>query len=526
MDSLSIAGLLAHHARYQPTATAVVFESERLDWRSFAARSSQLAQAMAQAGVRPGDRVATVLANCLELLTIYWACADLGAVAVPLSPLLQRSGLQSLLADAAPRVVFTSAAALADVHAAVAQCGTTTPEFPRLVWVGADGAGAACAGAQAYAQAYVQFIGACGALELTPQLTPDHPCNIMYTSGTTGQPKGILLTHRVRAHYATLMASIFRVTPESVVLHTGAIVFNGAYVMMMPAFAQGARYVLHAQFDARAFVASVAREKVTHTMLVPSQIAAILDLPDLDPLQLASLQVVLSLGAPLPLARKQALEALLPGRLHELYGLTEGFVTVLDRRDTQRKLGSVGVPPPFFELRIVREDGSEADVGETGEIAGRGPLLMSGYYQRADLTEQTIRDGWLYSGDIGRIDADGYLYLVDRKKDMIDSGGVKVYPRDIEEVIATHPDVAEVVVFGVPDDKWGETPFAVVQMKQAFGTVCTPEQLRDWINVRVAARYQRVSAVALVSSFPRNAAGKILKRELRAPYWEGRERAI
>lgn len=512
MDALCIAGLLAHHARYQPEAVAVVFGEQRLNWREFAARCGQLAQAMAQAGVQPGDRVATVLGNCLELLTIYWACADMGAVAVPLSPLLQCSGLQSLLQDAAPKIVFASEATQADVSAAIAALSVPV----QLV----------CVAAAPAAHSYAAFVAGCAPMQQRPQLTPEHPCNIMYTSGTTGQPKGILLTHRVRAHYAALMASIFRMTPESVVLHTGAIVFNGAYVMMMPAFAQGARYVLHGAFDARAFVAAVAREKVTHTMLVPSQIAAILDLPDLDPLQLVSLQVVLSLGAPLPLARKQALESLLPGRLHELYGLTEGFITVLDRRDTARKLGSVGVPPPFFELRIVREDGSEAEVGEVGEIAGRGPLLMSGYYGQPELTAQTIRDGWLYSGDIGRIDEEGYLYLVDRKKDMIDSGGVKVYPRDIEEVIATHPDVAEVVVFGVPDEKWGETPFAVVQMKQTFGKVCTPEQLRDWINVRVAARYQRVSAVALVSSFPRNAAGKILKRELRAPYWEGRERAI
>ncbi|MFC0170670.1 class I adenylate-forming enzyme family protein [Pseudoduganella danionis] len=512
MDALCIAGLLAHHARYQPEAVAVVFGEQRLSWREFAARCGELAQAMAQAGVQPGDRVATVLGNCLELLTIYWACADLGAVAVPLSPLLQCSGLQSLLQDAAPKIVFASEATQADVSAAIAALSVPV----RLV----------CVAAVPAAHSYAGFVAGCAAMQQRPHFTPEHPCNIMYTSGTTGQPKGILLTHRVRAHYAALMASIFRLTPESVVLHTGAIVFNGAYVMMMPAFAQGARYVLHGAFDARAFVATVAREKVTHTMLVPSQIAAILDLPDLDPVQLLSLQVVLSLGAPLPLARKQALESLLPGRLHELYGLTEGFITVLDRRDTARKLGSVGVPPPFFELRIVREDGSEAEVGEIGEIAGRGPLLMSGYYGQPELTAQTIRDGWLYSGDIGRIDEEGYLYLVDRKKDMIDSGGVKVYPRDIEEVIATHPDVAEVVVFGVPDEKWGETPFAVVQMKQTFGKVCTPEQLRDWINVRVAARYQRVSAVALVSSFPRNAAGKILKRELRAPYWEGRERAI
>eukprot|EP01030_Chromulinospumella_sphaerica_P013715 gene13715-13497_t len=407
MDALCIAGLLAHHARYQPEAVAVVFGEQRLNWREFAARCGQLAQAMAQAGVQPGDRVATVLGNCMELLTIYWACADMGAVAVPLSPLLQCSGLQSLLQDAAPKIVFASEATQADVSAAIAALSVPV----QLV----------CVAAAPAPYSYAAFVAGCAPIQQRLQLTPEHPCNIMYTSGTTGQPKGILLTHRVRAHYAALMASIFRMTPESVVLHTGAIVFNGAYVMMMPAFAQGARYVLHGAFDARAFVATVAREKVTHTMLVPSQIAAILDLPDLDPLQLVSLQVVLSLGAPLPLARKQALESLLPGRLHELYGLTEGFITVLDRRDTARKLGSVGVPPPFFELRIVREDGSDAEVGEVGEIAGRGPLLMSGYYGQPELTAQTI-----------------------------------------------------------------------------------------------------LSAVALVSSFPRNAAGKILKRELRAPYWEGR----
>ena len=515
MDSLNIAGLLAHQARYRPGHTAVVFEEQRLDWRSFSAHCTQLARAMHGAGVQPGDRVATVLGNCLELLAVYWACAELGAVSVPLSPLLQQAGLQAMLADATPRLVFVSAATVGETLAACAALAAP----PRLVGV--------AAGAESMpVLPYSDFIAAAGGAWPLLQVAPDHPCNIMYTSGTTGLPKGIVLTHRIRAHYATLMANAFRITADSVVLHTGAIVFNGAFVMMMPAFAYGARYVLHRQFDARAFVDTVAREQVTHTMLVPSQIAAILDLPDFDAAQLASLQVVLSLGAPLPLARKQRLEALLPGRLHELYGLTEGFVTVLDRRDAVRKQDSVGVPLPFCELRIVRDDGSDADVGELGEIAGRSPILMPGYYQRPDLTAQAIRGGWLHSGDIGRIDDEGYLYLVDRKKDMIDSGGVKVYPRDIEEVIARHPDVAEVAVFGVPDEKWGETPFAVVQMKQPAGAACSAEELRDWINARVAARYQRVSAVQLVSELPRSAAGKILKRELREPYWRDRGSAI
>ena len=172
----------------------------------------------------------------------------------------------------------------------------------------------------------------------------------------------------------------------------------------------------------------------------------------------SSLQMILSLGAPLHREYKDRLNRLLPHRFYELYGLTEGFITVLDRDDAQRKAGSVGVPPPFYELRIVGDDGHDLPPGETGEIVGRGPITMPGYYGRPDLTAEALRDGWLYTGDLGYVDADGFLYLVDRKKDMIDSGGIKVYPRDIEEIAARHPAVREVAVFGIPHDKWGETP--------------------------------------------------------------------
>ena len=194
-----------------------------------------------------------------------------------------------------------------------------------------------------------------------------------------------------------------------------------------------------------------------------------------------------------------------------------GPLTILDRSEAVRKGGSVGVPPPFFRMRIVRADGTDAAPGEAGEIVGRGPMLMTGYYTRPDLTEQAVRDGWLHTGDVGYVDEEGYLHLVDRMKDMIDSGGVKVYPRDVEEVVARHPDVHEVAVFGVPDDKWGETPVAAVILRQGAGV--TPEVLRAWINERVSARYQRVSRVDIRDDFPRSAAGKTLKRELRAPYW-------
>jgi acyl-CoA synthetase (AMP-forming)/AMP-acid ligase II len=348
--------------------------------------------------------------------------------------------------------------------------------------------------------------------------------NIMFTSGTTGVPKGIMHTHFVRSMYATLMGQAFRMTPESRTLHSGAIVFNGAFVTMMPSFFLGGAYVLLPQFDPEETIAAIERERVTHVMLVPAQIVAILGARGFDARRLASLECILSLGAPLLQQDKDRLNRELPGRLYELYGLTEGFVTVLDRTEAVRKGGSVGVPPACFHMRIERPDGTEAAVGEAGEIVGRGPMLMTGYYKRPDLTAQAVRDGWLHTGDVGYVDDEGYLHLVDRMKDMIDSGGVKVYPRDVEEVAVRHPDVREVAVFGIPHDKWGETPVAAVILRDGAGVAA--DELRDWINERVSARFQRVSAVVIMKDFPRSTAGKTLKREMREPYWADRGRKI
>jgi acyl-CoA synthetase (AMP-forming)/AMP-acid ligase II len=259
-------------------------------------------------------------------------------------------------------------------------------------------------------------------------------------------------------------------------------------------------------------------------MLVPTQIIAILGSKAYRPERLASLECILSLGAPLLQEHKDRLNADLPRRFYELYGLTEGFVTILDRDEAVRKSGSVGRPTQYFEMRIVDDAGRDVPPGEIGEIVGRGPILMQGYYGRPELTAQEIRDGWLFSGDVGYTDDEGYLYLVDRKKDMIDSGGMKVYPKDVEEIAARHPAIREVAVFGIPHDKWGETPVAAVILGE--GRSATAAELRDWINERVAARYQRISDVVIMKDFPRSAAGKTLKREMREPYWAGRERKI
>jgi acyl-coenzyme A synthetase/AMP-(fatty) acid ligase len=203
--------------------------------------------------------------------------------------------------------------------------------------------------------------------------------NIMYSSGTTGLPKGIMHTHHIRAMYGMSFAQSFRIMPESIMLHTGSLVFNGAFVVYIPAFFVGATFILHRQFDPVALMETVEREQVTHIMMVPSQIIAVLNAPNFGVEKLQSLQMIGSLGAPLHREHKERLNQLLPGRFYELYGVTEGFVTILDKLDAPAKLDSVGTPPPFFEVRILREDGTEAAVGKVGEITGTGTIKMLGY---------------------------------------------------------------------------------------------------------------------------------------------------
>ena len=506
---LQLATLIEHHSRFRPQEVAVVVEGERLNWREFFGRVDRCAKLLYALGVRKGDRVATLLPNCRELLEVYWAVPSIGAVLVPLSPLLMPAGLASLIRDSGACCLITQRSMIPLLDQVRADLPGLPPERVLLI----DGE----------VGDYRSYGAPVDAADVPPVVVSQNDLyNIMYTSGTTGLPKGIMHTHFVRSMYCTLFSSAWRMTPESVVLHTGAIVFNGAFVTLMPCFYLGARYVLQRQFDADQAIELIERERVTHIMMVPAQIIALLDSPKFAPEKLASLRMILSLGAPLYKEQKDILNRVLPNRFYELYGLTEGFWTILDRTQSVRKAGSVGVPPAFFEMRIVREDDTDASPGEVGEIVGRGPSLMSGYYNRPDLSAQAVRDGWLFTGDMGHVDEEGYLYLVDRKKDMIDSGGVKVYPKDIEEVAARHPAVREVAVFGVPHEKWGETPVAAVILRER--DVVTADELRDWINERVDARYQRVQAVQLMSEFPRNAAGKTLKREMRDPYWTGQSK--
>ena len=502
--------IVGHHARYRPDHEGVVFEGQRFTWREFSLRVNRSANALLSLGLRKGDAVALVVPNCLELIELYWAAAKTGIVVVPLSPLLRGSGLFSLLRDAGAAAVVSTAELVPVLEEARAQL----PGIPASRWILTAGAEAA---KQAGYASYSELTSGASDDAPTADIDGDDVYNIIYSSGTTGLPKGIVHTHAIRAAYCTTFVAAFRMRPESVVMHAGSLIFNGALVTFFPAFFLGTKYVLMKKFDAAAFIETIRRERVTHVMTVPSQIAAILDEPSCTKEALSSIEMLCSVGAPLHREHKERLRAVAGGSLYELYGLTEGFITILDKEDYDRKLDSVGCPTYMNEMRIVGENGRDLPAGEVGEIVGRGPMLMPGYHARPDLTAPAIVNGWLHTGDLGYTDEDGFLHLVDRKKDLIISGGVNVYPKDIEEVLVQHPAVREVAVFGVPHDKWGEAPVGAVILREGFSVGA--EELRSWANSRVAARYQQLCEVLVMAEFPRSAAGKTLKRELRAPYW-------
>ena len=502
----TIVEVVRDNAKAHPEKLALVCDGQTVSWGAFDQRINKIANLLLSMGVSKGDNIAIISPNSIPYAELFMGILRAGACVTPLSTMASPDALQKMLTDCGARAIFVAAQYLELVDGFIADLDLArfAIDFDHPAF-----------------QSYGAAVDGASDSDPEIQIEMSDAFNLIYSSGTTGTPKGILHNHWMRS------AQMDRVSPNGYddnarTLLSTPLYSNTTIVSFLPTLYGGSTVYLMPKFDARGYLEIVQREKITHTMLVPVQYKRIMDVPDFDTFDLSSMQVKFSTSAPLRAEVKADVLARFPGKLLEYYGLTEGGgVTVLNSAEHPDKLHMVGQPAPGNEIRLIDETGAEVPKGTVGEICGRGPTMMAGYFGRDDLTADYIwRDAagnvFFRSGDMGRFDEDGFLILSDRKKDMIISGGLNIYADDLELVLLADPDVTDAAVIGVPSDAWGETPYGLVVLRE--GATRSGDDICADANAKLG-KSQRLSAVELREELPRSSIGKILKKELRAPFW-------
>ena len=519
MGISSIGDIVRVHGRERAT-TAALHEGERsLTWGDLYARSCRMAQALQSAGIGAQDRVAFLDKNSIEHFEVVYGAALLNAVCVDVNWRLAPPEVEYIVNDAEAKVLIVSQDFVPVLEAIAANLTSVRT----VVVIG---------GHPSYVD-YESFLTACDPLDPGVPSTPDDVAFQLYSSGTTGRPKGVMLSNHNFLGLLPQAEQLWGFGADTVNLVAMPLFHIGGGGWAVAGMYHGCRSVIVRDLDPVALIGLIARHRITHGFVVPAVLQFMLMVPGIDQADFSSLQLIAYGASPISeevLARSvQALGC----DFCQIYGLTEttGAITNLLPADhdlagpNRHRLRSCGQPGPGVELRIV-DAASHADLptGEVGEIWVRSPQVMLGYWNNPDATAEAIVDGeWFRSGDAGYLDADGYLYIHDRVKDMIVSGGENVYPAEVENVLMSHPAIADVAVIGVPDDKWGETPKAMVVV--APGAEVTGEEIITFAREHLA-KFKCPTSVDWVESLPRNPSGKILKKDLRAPFWEGRDRNV
>ena len=516
-EFVSIPVRIARHARDIANQRAVVCEGRTLNWAQFDKRINKVARTLADMGIGKGDKIAILASNSIEYLESFMGGLRAGACVVPLSTMAAADSLEKMLDDCDAKVLFLSDQYRALVEPYEGRLGKLIAggriayDFKRPGW-----------------SDYEAWLSKASDTPFEVPLAQGDDFNIIYSSGTTGLPKGILHSHVMRDLLAVRF-TVFDYNPDSISLASTPLYSNTTLVAVLATIGIGGTTILMPKSDVVKFLEIAQRERVSHAMLVPVQYQRILAHPDFEKYDLSSFMCKLSTSAPLRAHIKADCLMRWPGRLIEIYGLTEGGGScTLEANLFPDKLHTVGKPGLGSEIVVLDEQGKVLPQGEVGELAGRAQIMMKGYYKQSDKTRDLFwydTEGRLYfkSGDMGRIDEDGFVILLDRKKDMIISGGFNVYAADIEVLLLKHPDVIDVAVIGIPSEQWGESPMALC-VRRTGGAV-TEEQVRDWANTQLS-KTQRIVAVEFRDSLPRSTIGKIMKRELREPYWAGRSARI
>ncbi|MET3517356.1 acyl-CoA synthetase (AMP-forming)/AMP-acid ligase II [Pseudacidovorax sp. 1753] len=497
----TVSDLIRLHAREQPSRPALADAHGRLDYAALDARMDRVAAALQRDGLGVGDAIAVCANASVDYVCVFLGALRAGVAVAPLAPGSAPDSLARMVRDADARLVFVDAVG----NAAMGDAGESAA--PRI----------ALQGEVAGARPLADWLAPEGATPQPAEVQPATPFNIIYSSGTTGEPKGIVQGHGMRwAHIQR--GAVYGYGPESVTLLSTPLYSNTTLVVFFPTLAFGGCVWLMPKFDAGQYLQLAEREGVTHTMLVPVQYQRLMAHPDFDRHDLSRFQAKFCTSAPFRAELKADVLARWPGGLIEFYGMTEGGGTcILEAHAHPDKLHTVGCVAPGSDIRLIDDEGREVPAGEAGEVVGHSAGMMVGYHKQPAKTREAewfAPDGkrFIRTGDVGRFDADGFLTLFDRKKDMVISGGFNLYPSDLEAVLRRHPAVADCSVIGIPSEQWGETPVAYVVHRP--GDTTAPETIREWANEQLG-KTQRLAGLRFIDELPRSAIGKVLKRELR-----------
>jgi len=496
-------GVLAHHAIRTPDKAITVFEGETTTYSEMVERATALAGGLSQRGISRDEVVAILSYNCPEFLETVFAANYLGAIAMPINWRL-----------AAPEVRYI----LEHSRARGLVCDRSLLDLANEATKDMDGALVRACVSPPTADGWTTLADLRATRNRVDRVVvgPDDVHRLMYTSGTTGRPKGVMISHANLAWKNMAHIVELGFTGADLGLACGPLYHVGALDLTTTTLiATGGTVVIHRSFEAAAVVNELERSRVTTVWLAPAMVNAIMALPDIERRDLSSLRVVVNGGEKMPIPLIERIQRTFPSAwFADAYGLTETVSgdAFLDRDSIVRKLGSVGRPCLYLELDIWDQEGTSLPAGQRGEIVMRGPKVFAGYWRDAEASAAAFAGGWFHTGDIGVRDEDGYLYIVDRVKDMIVSGGENIASSEVERVLYEHDAVLEAAVVGRPDDRWGEVPVAFVVLRQ--GATATPDELIEHCDAQLA-RFKVPKAITLLGALPRNPSGKVLKRELR-----------
>ena len=498
-----IADLVREHAGAAPQQPAIVGAGgDAIDYAALDQAMDRIAASLQRDGVAPGQAIAICGRSSVRYAALFLGALRAGVVVAPLAASVTPASFASMIGDAEARLVFVDASA-ADLLVGL----FTGADAPTLVSLDGDAPGVP----------FERWLAAANSTPKPVEIRPEMPFNIIYSSGTTGTPKGIVQPHGMRWTHV-MRGGRFGYGRDTVTLLATPLYSNTTLVVFFPTIAFGGTVVLMDKFDVDRYLALAERHRVTHTMLVPVQYQRLMASPRFGAHDLSSFRMKFCTSAPFAAALKADVLARWPGGLVEFYGMTEGGGTcILAAHEHPDKLHTVGTPSEGHDMRLIDEAGRELPKGSTGEVVGHSAGMMAGYHGQPERTGEAewfdpTGKRFIRTGDVGRFDDDGFLTLVDRRKDMIISGGFNLYPSDLEAVLREHPAVADAAVAGVPSERWGETPAAWVVVRA--GATIDAEALRVWANERLG-KTQRIAFLHIVDELPRSAIGKVLKRELR-----------